>query len=86
MARRGGSGNGWGVKGERSLASPNPHRGFGLARDGLGGFFGGSATKVGAVRGQQDGAGDAGCAEVARGWGGGVSTGRGGVQADSETW
>ena len=34
-----GGGNWVGVKGELSLASPNPHRGFGLARDSLGRCF-----------------------------------------------
>ena len=34
-----GGGNWVGVKGELSLASPNPLWGFGLARDSLGGFF-----------------------------------------------
>ena len=34
-----GVGNWVGVKGELSLASPNPQRGFGLARDSLGRFF-----------------------------------------------
>ena len=60
--------------GELSLASPNPQRGFGLARDSLSGFFGGPATNVGATRGRQKGPRDAGCTDVARGWGGGGST------------
>ena len=34
-----GGGNWVGVKGELSLASPNPLWGFGLARDSLGRFF-----------------------------------------------
>ena len=39
--KRGPDGVIWaGVKGELSLASPNPQRGFGLARDSLGRFFG----------------------------------------------
>ena len=51
------------------------------------GFFGGSATKVGAVRGREDGTGDAGCMDVVRGWGGGVSSGRGRFQTGAyERW
>ena len=39
--KRGPDGEIWaGVKGELSLASPNPQRGFGLARDSLGRIFG----------------------------------------------
>ena len=72
-----GSGDWVGMKGELSLASANPQRGFALARDSLGRFFGGWATTVGAGRGRPDGPGDAGCVDGATGWGGGVLTVRG---------
>ena len=60
-----------GVKGELSLASPNPQRGFGLARDSLGRFFGPVGDECW---------GWEGTAEGAKGrWvrGGGVGLGRG---------
>ena len=71
-----GGGDWVGVKGELSLASPPPE-GAGWREIAWTGFFGGLATTVGAVRGQQDGPGDAGCAGVVRRWGGGVASGRG---------
>ena len=67
-----GGGNWVGVKGELSLASPNPQRGFGLARDSLGRIF----WRVGEEGWGREGA--AGRREGRRGRGPGEGVGWGG--------